>query len=146
MPGGVERLPPLGRQRSRFDADQAAVDGGDVRAAGEGHRPGEFLLQDFEDTASAGLAECAEPPQRGTSYEDGLCSDGQRFENVGSASKAAVDQHWNFTVEGVDDFRKHFDRGRVAVEIAAAVVGNDDAIGSVLGGKQRVFRRQDAFD
>ena len=93
----------------------------------------------------ARLAAAGQAPEERAADEDGAGAEGQRDEDVGAAADAAVHEDLDPVADRLDDLGQHVERGRDAVELAAAVVGDDDAGGAVLGGEPRVLGGVDAL-
>jgi hypothetical protein len=64
----------------------------------------------------------------------------QRLDDVDSAAEAAVDQKRRPIADRVDDSGQRADRGDRAVELAAAVIGDDDCVGAAVR-SPRALRR-----
>ena len=92
------------------------------------------------------LAARREAPERRPADEHRVGAERQGDRDVGAAADAAVDQHRGAAGDRVDDLRQGVGGGRRAVELAAAVVGDDDAGGAVLDRERRVLGGQDALD
>ena len=84
-------------------AHQPPRDGAQVRLAGQGHGEFEFGIQHPHDAFDAGLAEGAEAPKGGAADQDGACAEGEGFQDVVTAAKAAIDQDGNAAGDGFDD-------------------------------------------
>ena len=76
--------------------------------------------------ARARLAVDGEPPERRAAGEHGARAERERLDDVGAAADAAVDQHLDAAVDRLDHLGQRVDRRRDAVELAAAVVRDDD--------------------
>src|SRR5438093_5566354 len=83
-----------------------------------GHRA-RFSPEDFEHTLDAGLAERAKAPEIRPAHADGPGTHAQRFDHVGAASKAGVDQHWHRAGD-LHDLRQRLDRRPSTVLTAVA--------------------------
>ena len=75
-----------------------------------------------------------------------LRAEGERRGHVGAAPDAAVEQHLQPVADRVDDVGQRLDRRHRSVELAAAVVRDDDPGGAVLGGQDGVLGVEDALD
>jgi hypothetical protein len=69
-----------------------------------------------------------------------------RAHHVHAGADAAVEHDLDLRADGVDDFRQHLDRGRRAVELAAAMVGDHDRLRAGLGGELGVLDVEDALE
>ena len=96
-------------------------------------RDGELLAQQLEHLARPLLPAGRETPERHPAGEHGPRAEGERRGDVGAAPDAAVEQHLEPVADRVDDGRQRLERRHRAVELAAAVVRDDDARGAVLG-------------
>ena len=94
-------------------------------------------MQELEHSLRARLPVAREPPERRAAGENGPGSEGERLDDVGAAADAAVDVDLDPAGDGLDDLGQQGGRRRDGVELAAAVVGDDDRVGAVLDGEQR---------
>ncbi len=67
-----------------------------------------------------------EAPECGATDEDGACAQGQCFQHIGAAPDAAVHVDFAASGDGCDNFGQGFYGRNDSVELAAAVVGDDD--------------------
>src|SRR5262249_56562157 len=102
------------------------------------------VAEQLERAAGPLLAVDDEPPERRPPGQDRTGAERERLEDVGAASDPSVEQHLDPAADGVNDLRQRVDRGRDAVELAPAVVGDDEAGGAVLAGEAGVLRREHA--
>ncbi len=96
-------------------------------------------LQDLEHVARARLAVDGEAPERRATGEHRARAERERLDDVRAAPDAAVDEHLDPAVDGVDDLGQRVDRRGDAVELPAAVVRDDDPRRAVLAGEPRVL-------
>src|SRR5436190_7569570 len=89
-----------------FDADEAAVDVGDRRAAGERHRPLELEPQDLEHARHARLARDGEAVHVRLADHDGAGAERDGLEDVPAALDAAVDVDLDAAANRFDDLRE----------------------------------------
>ena len=87
-----------------------------------------------------------EAPEHGATDEDSARTQCQGFQYIGAAPDAAIHIDFAATSDGGDDFGQGFYGGYDSVELAAAVVGDDDGVGTVLYGEFGVLGGEDAFD
>jgi hypothetical protein len=73
-------------------------------------------------------------------------AEGNGFDDIGATSETAVDDHGESLTHGVYDFRQHIYRRYTAIELSAAVIGDDDAVTTQIGCVSRISRIQYAFD
>ena len=109
------------------------------------HGERQFRPQDFENALHASRAERAQAPEWCPAHLHGICTQRQSLENVAAAPYAAVHQNRDAAADRVDDFRKYFKRGRSVVQIAPAVIGNNDPVDAVFHCQLCVLRRENAF-
>ena len=102
--------------------------------------------QQVENVCDAFLPVHRETPHHRAPDQDRAGSEAERLENIGAASNAAVEQNLRTPVDGVDDFLEHVEGRRHAVELAAAVVRDDDGRGAVLDREPRVFCGEEPLD
>src|SRR5262249_36544576 len=105
-----------------------------------------FRAQQLEHALDAALAEGAKTPDIGPPDAYGLRADAQRFDDIGAAPEAAVDDDRDAPVHRLDDFRQRVDGRAAGVLAAGAVVRDDDGIDAVIGGDYRVFPGEDALN
>ena len=70
----------------------------------------------------------------------------QRLDDINPAPKAAVDKHRRFAADRLDNAGQRPDRGDRAVELAPAMIGDDDPVGAALHRLARLVRMQNAFE
>jgi hypothetical protein len=94
----------------------------------------------------------ADRPERRQAIEKGpsgkacLGAERERAHHVEAAANSAVDHDGRARTDRRDDRGQHIDRGGRAVEMAAAMIGHDDAVGAQRDGALGVGGMQDAFD
>ena len=87
------------------------------------------------------LAAGREAVEHGAAGERRPRAERERLEHVGATADAAVDQHLDPLADRLDHLGQDVQRRRHAVELAPAVVRDDDRGGTVLGSQQRVLVR-----
>src|SRR5690606_14035885 len=92
------------------------------------------------------LAPGAEAVEERTADEGALRTKAERLEHVLAGANTAVDVDFDAVADRIDDLRQHRDRRRRAVELAAAMVGDDDRVGTGVGRHLRVLDVDDALD
>mmetsp|Transcript_633 Transcript_633/g.1511 ORF Transcript_633/g.1511 Transcript_633/m.1511 type:complete len:397 (+) Transcript_633:372-1562(+) len=118
----------------------------------EPHRRLELVAQHAEHPFGAGLPVGGDAPQHGPRQADGPGAERDRLEDVGAPPDAPVEQHLDAVLEPLPaESRRHLledlDRAPRVVELAAPVVGDDDARDAgVPRGEQRVLGRLDALE
>ena len=126
--------------------DEALVDGAEFGLAREAHGELEFGGEHPEYALDSGLAEGGEAPERWAADEDGFGAEGEGFQDVAAAADAAIHQDGDLAGDGFDYVGEGVEGADDAVELAAAVVGDDDAGGTALDGDFSVFGGDDAFE
>ena len=128
-PGGqsVERIPPL---FPKIEGLGEAVRAELVWAgeAAEGHRQVELGQGHPQHRFDAGLAAEGQAPDVGAAEADRVGAEGERLEDVGAGADAAVEEDRELLGDRGGDRRQGVERGDRAVDLAAAVVGDDDAV------------------
>ena len=101
-----------------------------VRAgvAAEGHRQVELGEDHLQHRLDARLSAERQAPDVGAAEADGVGAEGERLEHVGAAADAAVEEDRQLVADRLGDRRQGVERGDRAVDLAAAVVGDDDAV------------------
>ncbi len=96
--------------------------------------------------ASAVLAVDGEPPEHRAPGQRRAGAEREGLDDVGAAPDAAVDEHLDAAVDRLDHLGQDVDRRRDPVELAPAVVGDDDPRGAVLAREHGVLAGQHALD
>ena len=81
---------------------RAARDVGDLRRAHLRHDDAQLAREDVEHALDAWLAERAQAPDVRPADADGRRAERERFEDVGAAAEAAVDEHRNAPADGFE--------------------------------------------
>ena len=115
-------------------------------AAAEGERQLELGAEQLEHPQRPGLPPGREPPEGGPSDQDGVGAEGQRYRDVHPAPDPTVDEDRGPAGDGVDHLGQGIGGREAAVELAPAVVGDDDPGGAVLDRESPVLAGQDALD
>ena len=126
--------------------EHGTVDRHDAVPAAERQHPVDVAPEDLEHAGDAGLASDRETPQMRPADSAGRGAERQRLDHVGAAPHAAVEQHRDAPGDGVDHRRQRADRGEGAVQLAAAVVGDDHAVDAVPDGRAGVLGVEHALD
>eukprot|EP00613_Pedinella_sp_CCMP2098_P002039 CAMPEP_0171616388 /NCGR_PEP_ID=MMETSP0990-20121206/13439_1 /TAXON_ID=483369 /ORGANISM="non described non described, Strain CCMP2098" /LENGTH=180 /DNA_ID=CAMNT_0012180627 /DNA_START=485 /DNA_END=1027 /DNA_ORIENTATION=- len=87
-----------------------------------------------------------EAPEVGAANEHGCGAKGEGLERVSPAAHPAVKVHFAAAPHGLHYFGERLDCGGDRVELAGAVVRNQDAVHAVLARHFRVFGGQHALD
>src|SRR5664279_2887106 len=108
----------------------AEIDLVDVGVAAEGHRQLELVGEHLEAARDALLAHRAEPVDEGATDHRPARAERPGLQDVLPRADAAVHPDLDLRADRVGDRRQCADARRRAVELATAVVGDDDRIGA----------------
>ena len=100
----------------------------DRRAPEPEQRRVDAAAQDVEHVLDAGLAVGGQPPQVRAADHHRAGAERERLDDVAAAPDAAVEQDLDLVADRVGDRGQRADRGRRAVEVVAAVVGDRDRV------------------
>ena len=84
--------------------------------------------------------------ERAASAEHGLGPERNGLQHIAATTDAAVDEHIRARANGRHDLGQHFDWRHGTIEIASAVVGNDDSVETFLHGALGILRQMHALD
>ena len=101
-------------------------------AAEQAQRQRQLVAQELEDVPHAVLACRREAEDRRAAGEHRACAQRERLGDVGAAADAAVEIDLDPSGDRVDHLRQRVERRRSSVELAAAVVRDDDRRRAVL--------------
>ena len=118
----------------------------EARAADLAHHEVDFLDKDVDRLLDPGQAAGSRPIERRTAHEAEIGAEAQRDQDVGAAADPAVEQQGQLVADRRLDRRQHVERARRLVELAAAMVRDQDAVAADLDRAQRVGRAHDALD
>src|SRR3974390_1489274 len=110
------------------------------------HRRPCLAAYEFENLLDTFLTECPKAPQVGASDPYSLRSHRERLDHVSAPPESAVRDDRHASVHCGDDFRQGIDCRATAVLAAATVIGNEDAIHSILDSKLGIFGRENALE
>src|SRR5262245_27778917 len=117
-----------------------------IAQTAERHGDIEFLADDVEGFGHTGLAQRAEAVDVGAADEDAFGAQRQSLDDVLSGANSTVHQDLDPAPHAAGDLRQcRYGRGG-AVELAAAVVGDDDGIGTTADRKLGILRVEDALE
>src|SRR5207248_1819204 len=68
------------------------------------------------------------------------------LERVGAAADAAIQQYRHFSGDGFEHVGQRFERGDGAIDLAATVVRDEDAVDAVVERARGVVTTDDAFE
>src|SRR5262245_14648289 len=107
---------------------------------------GELGVEDVRCSLHAAFTARHQPVEVRTADERRSGSEGHRGDDVAAGKDAAVDVHLGSIAHGVHDAGQYLQRSGSPVELASAVVGHDDGVGTGVDNSARVGDRLDAFD
>jgi len=116
------------------EVDVRGVEGGDGGAAEEAEGAFYVGAEDFEGSDYAGVADGGHAVGVGAADEDGAGAEADGFDDVAASTDAPVHQNFGAAVDGGHDFGKRADRGIDGIELAAAVIGDDDGGDAFING------------
>src|SRR5688572_16393000 len=105
-----------------------------------------LLAQDLEHLRNALVAAEGQAVHRRPADEDCASAQRERHRDVRAPAYAAVEVHLGAVADRLDDLRQRLQRRDRAVELAAAVVRDDNARRAVLTREVRVLRRDEPLD
>ena len=70
----------------------------------------------------------------------------QRLEDIGAAADAAIEEHRHLALHRRDHFRQRIERADAAIDLAAAMVGDHDAVIAFAHRLRGVVGAHDAFE
>ena len=73
-------------------------------------------------------------------YVGAVSAEADRLEHVLTGADAAVEMHLDVAADRIDDLRQGADRRTRAVELAPAVIGDDDRVGAGFRRHARILR------
>src|ERR1700704_1987854 len=106
----------------------------------------ELPAENLDRPGDAGLAAGAEAIDVGAADHAGARAEREGAQYVLPRADAAVEHHLDLRAHGVDDLRQRRDRRRRAVELPAAVIGDDKSRGPGLGRGPGVLDVEDALE
>jgi|SRR5579871_1051316 len=125
--------------------DEGRIEFLDGRAAEEAEGAVDAFAEDLNAAKNAGFACGAEPVSVGAPDKNGASAEADGFDDVGAATDSAVEKDFGLTADGGDDFRQDAESWRNGVELAAAVIGNDDGGGADIDSATRVVCGENTF-
>src|SRR6266480_4359335 len=125
--------------------DVGRVEGFEGGAAEEAEGAVDAFAEDLEGTGGAGFAGSAETVGISAADKNGAGTEAKGFDDVGAAADSAVEQDFGLASDGGDDFRKYAKRRGDSIELAAAVIRNDDGGGANVDGAASIVGGENAF-
>src|SRR5579871_1880316 len=87
-----------------------------------------------------------QPPENRTTKQDGTSAERQGLEDIGSATNATIDVDFAATRNGLNYFGQRIDACDDAIELATAVVGDNNSRSSIGESKVCIFCGENAFE
>src|SRR6185369_12241927 len=103
-----------------------------VSRAAARHRKSQLVTQDIENPLDALLTKSGESPDVWPADADSVSAKRQRLEDIRTTTNSAIDQDRNTSSYCLRHFSDTFDRSTASLGRAAAMIGNDDSIGTVF--------------
>src|SRR2546425_12475388 len=141
----VEYSPRASPSHQANGSDEAAVHLRKMRPTGKRHRQIQFRPEMIEDGLDSIRAPYGETPKDRPAHEDGFRSEGQRLEDVGPSADASIQVDFRPPGYGSHDVREDVQRPERRIELAPAMVRDDDPRDAMLDRELRVLRGHDAL-
>ncbi len=116
------------------------------RVSAERERQVELGEQAAQHELDPGLAVEPEPPHVRTPEADRVGAERERLEDVGAGADAAVEQHGELVAHRLAHARQRVERADRAVDLATAVVGDDQPVDAGVEREPRVLGVEDALE
>src|SRR5581483_1912555 len=100
----------------------------------------------FEHAHDASLAAGGERIALHAAEPDQMRAGRDRLDHVGAAVKAAVDDDFGAAADRLDDLGQHVERAAAMVELAAAMIGDEDELDAVIERDLGVLGGGDALE
>jgi len=123
-----------------------AIDRRDRPAPSQSHRQVEVGHEVAQDLAHARLPGDGEPVHVGPAEQDRVRSERQRLEDVGAAPDAAVEENGDPAVDRLRHAGQRVERADRSVDLAPAVVRDDDPVHARVDRSPRVVGMHDALE
>src|SRR5215831_14054286 len=134
-----------GQMRRRDMLEKIPVQLRNAGAAEIGDRTADLFAVQLDCPRRAGFSRDRRAPKCWAADHDELRPDRERLHDIAAAAKATVHNNGGPASYGVDNRRQDIDRRHRAVEIPAAMIGDDDTIGAVRDRALGIKRRKDTF-
>src|SRR5438876_1599153 len=125
--------------------DVGRIEGFEGRATEEAEGAVDAFAEDLEGTGGAGFAGSTETVGISAADEHGAGTEAKGFDDVRAAADSAVEQDFGLASDGGDDFRQNAKGWRNGVELAAAMIRNDDGGGANVDGAAGVVGGENAL-
>src|SRR5258706_2061481 len=103
-------------------------------------------LENLERTVGTRFASGSRAVQCGPSGHDHICPDRDGLHDIRTASRTTVDNDLETVAYGSANLRHQLEGSRRAIQVAAAVVRQDDSVQTVIGGDHCVFQTLQPFN
>ena len=113
---------------------------------GESHRNIHFFIQNFQRAGDTFFAVSTQAIEEGAADHGAACAQCPGFQNILAATDTAVEPHFDIAAHSAHHIGQGFNGGRRTIELAAAVVGNNQRIGAAFYRQFSIFRLHNAFD
>ncbi len=123
-----------------------SIDVPDIGVAAEGHGHVEFLVQDLQRLGHPGFAHGTEAIHHGAADHRAARAQCPGLEHVLAAADAAVHPYLGLATDRRDDGRQGLDARWRPIELASAMVADDDGVGADLDRELGVFDIHDALE
>src|SRR6202166_2623999 len=143
MREGREHARRIGR---RGHMQHRRIELGIARGPKQAHRAHDLILEELEHAHDTGLAAGGEPVALHATEPDEVGTYCFRLDDIAAAIEAAVNDDLGTAGDRLDDFRQHIGRAAAMIELAAAVIGDEDEIHAMIEAKLGVFGGGNAFD
>ena len=97
------------------------------------------LSSSLEDAGDARGARRGEAIEIETADRDRVGAERDRFDDIGAAIEAAIDEDLRPAAHRVDHLGQNIERAAHMIELPPAVIGDVDALDAMVAGDRRVF-------
>ena len=118
----------------------------EARTADLAHHQVDLAAEDVDRLLDPGQPAGDRAVKRRPPEEAELCAKAQRDQYVGAASDAAVEHHGHAVADRRLHRRQYIERSWRLIELAPAMVRDDDPVNADLGRAHRIGRVEDALD
>lgn len=96
----------------------------------------------LSDTTLATVSHTVDP---WATNEDGVSTEGNSLEDVGTSADAGVEEDGHAALDGFDNLGEDVERGGLTVDLTATVVGDDDTVAAVFESLEGIVSGQDTL-
>src|SRR6266852_3773179 len=115
----------------------------EARTADLPHHQIDLVDEDVDRLLDAGQSAGGGAVERRAPHEAEIRTEAQSDQDVGAAPHAAVEQEGQLVADRRLDRRQHVERARRLVELAPAMLGDEDAVAADIEGALRIGRAHD---